>query len=327
MAAARAWEAAVRKKSPLGQGLKWRGILCAGGWAALGLAAAGCANTWDTLSSRRFRDKPMETLFSKEDPMVALRNNGEGDDRIRAMHAIQEPKRNGGSDAQQDELVQILGRTATEDKAALCRLAAIDALSRFEDPRVPPILVTAYRNATIEEPQSAANAASESGIEQVGLRRRHIAAPPSTFAPEIVTAIQCRSLEALGATHSPAGLAMLCDIASKPAKPLAKETDANKGDLINPFGDGVDEEKVRVAAVRALGSFTGDQQAMLVLIGLLKNEKDVVVRSRAHEALMKITGQNLPATADVWEAWLRQGAPPMKQEPNLIQRVGAWFSQ
>jgi hypothetical protein len=294
------------------------------GGALLVLFATGCANTYDTLTSRRFRDKPMQTLFTSEDPMHVLRNVPEGDDRIRAMRALKEPKRHGGTDAQQDEVIQILARTATEDPAGLCRLAAVDALSRFEDPRVPQLLVTAYRNAPMDEPASIANAPAGNGVEQAGFRRRQAMFNTASFAPEVVTAIQCRSLEALAQTGSPAGLALLCDVAGTPAKPasLAKES----GESLPPMGDGIDHEKVRVAAVRALGQFHGNRQALQVLLSILKHEKDVVLRSRAHESLIQVTGQRLPPNAEAWETWLQQGAPPTQAETGLIERVGAWFA-
>ena len=285
-----------------------RGRWCAaGGWALLGLC--GCANTLDSLSTRRFRDRPFETMFSSPDPMVVLRTSAEGDERIRAMQVVKEPRKGGGSEAQQEELVGLLSTAATSDKSGLCRVAAIDALSRFEDPRVPEILVSAYHNAGVEAPISVANAPEPNNpVETVGFRRRPAAGPKrAVFGPEDVTAIQCRSLEALGQRPTPAGLTLLCEVASAPApKQEAKEP----LDLLNPSGEGVNRDAVRVAAVRALGQYRGDRQAAEVLIRILQTEKDVVLRSRAHESLIKVTGQKLPPDGPAWQEWLSGKQPP-----------------
>lgn len=257
-------------------------IAVCGLWAAL---AAGCANTFDAISSRRFRERPFDTMFSTPDPMTVLRGNSEGDERIRAMRAIKEPRTNGKSDTEQEELIQILGKTATSDSSGLCRVAAIDALGRFQDQRVPTILVTAYHNAPQQEPPSVANAAEPNEIETVGFRRKRFTQPRENFAPEDVTAIQCRSLAALGATRSPAGLTLLCEVATTPTpKQETKET----LDLLNPLGEGVKREEVRIAAVRALGNYPGEPRAIGALEQIMQNEKDVVLRSRAQEALGKI---------------------------------------
>ena len=47
--------------------------------------ATGCASTWETLSSRRFRDKPFGTMFGSEDPVEVLRTNPDGEAQARAM--------------------------------------------------------------------------------------------------------------------------------------------------------------------------------------------------------------------------------------------------
>src|SRR5262245_16977455 len=188
------------------------------GLALVGFGPPGCAHTLDTISSRRFRERPFETMFSTPDPMTVLRSSSEGDERIRAMHVIKEPIKNGRSETEQKELIQILATTATTDKSGLCRVAAIDALGRFQDPSVPQILASAYHNASVEAPPSVANAPDDSNpVETVGfLRRQAVGGKRAAFAPEDVTAIQCRSLEALGEGRSQQGLTLLCEVASTP---------------------------------------------------------------------------------------------------------------
>jgi HEAT repeat protein len=226
---------------------------------------------------------------------------------------------NGGTEAQQEEIISLLSRTATSDKSGLCRVAAIDALGRFEDPRVPQILTSAYHNAAVEAPASVANAPEDSGdVETVGFRRKSgLAARRAAFTPEDVTAIQCRSLEALGEGRSPAGLTLLCEVA---ATPIARAESKETHDLLNPLGEGVNREAVRVAAVRALGNYRGDRQAAETLIRILQNEKDVVLRSRAYESLVNVTGERLPPDAQVWQDWISRGRPAQPPAANTAER-------
>ena len=44
-------------------------------------------------------------------------------------------------------IVDYLARTAESDPSPVLRMEAINALGRFEDPRVPGILIAAYRHA------------------------------------------------------------------------------------------------------------------------------------------------------------------------------------
>src|SRR5436853_1666446 len=105
----------------------------------------------DTLTSRKFRKDPWNTtvhLIQPEDPLVVLRADPprDGDERAKAMRRLKEPIETGGTQPDQDEVVELLARTATSDPSPLLRLAAIDALSRFRDPRAAGVLMYAYQN-------------------------------------------------------------------------------------------------------------------------------------------------------------------------------------
>lgn len=63
--------------------------------AALVAAGSGCASTWESMTSRRFRDKPFETMFESEDPLTTLRESPDGETRARAMRRLKEPAANG----------------------------------------------------------------------------------------------------------------------------------------------------------------------------------------------------------------------------------------
>jgi hypothetical protein len=149
--------------------------------AALPLAC-GCAGFWDEVTSRDFT---FDALFTKPNPMVVLRDSPDGDKRAKALQALREPRQNGGSDADQDAVVKILLAAATTEKQPLCRLAAIESLSHFKDPRAVAGLKEAFYNA-------------------------------NTFTPETATVVRCRALAALGETGSPDAVELLARVVREP---------------------------------------------------------------------------------------------------------------
>ncbi|MFL5341358.1 MAG: HEAT repeat domain-containing protein [Gemmataceae bacterium] len=248
---------------------------------ALGLGAVGCANfnLWDDVTSREFKFK---NLYSKPDPMTVLRDNPDGDARARAMKALKEPALH-GKPQDQDDAVNYLTQAAVSDPRPLVRLAAIDALGRFQDARCAGPLVQAYQ-----------------------------AAADKTFAPDHVNSIRCEALAALGKKKSTEATTVLLDIAGrpKPEKSTTQLTALNVSDPLNkvtqPDDDDPAQRNLRLAAVRALGE-QGSQQAVPLLIPML-GDKDVALRDRAYEALQKLTGRkNLPLDAKEWQAALAAG--------------------
>ena len=272
-----------------------------GGAAACALGLTGCAGTYDLITSQRFKDRPFHTLFVTEDPMEVLEKVQEGDDRIRAMRNLKEPKENGGTQAQQDRVIAILQESATVDKRPLVRMAAVEALARFKDPRVGPILVATYHQAgqTAPKDPDITAAAALTGVKGAG-----------GFPLETVANLQCRSLEGIGEHRTPEGLQLLVQAASTPTekpKPAGGVETAGLFSLEADFGTGVDRIDVRLSAIRALGNYDKDPTAIRTLIAVLKTDKDVAVRGRAHESLVKITGQDLPCDGNTWQAWLDKG--------------------
>jgi HEAT repeat protein len=281
-----------------------------GGAATAALGLAGCAGTYDLVTSQRFKDRPFHTLFSSDDPVEVLEKVQEGDDRVRAMRNLKEPRENGGSAAQQDRVIAILQASATTEKRPLCRLAAVEALARFKDPRAGQILIAAYHNAPLDG-GPAATVGSPAPVSPAAVSGLGIRTAVSTFTPETVTTLQCRSLEALGKNRSPEGLQLLLQVAAAP-------TERPKANGVEPAGalmsleaqnqpSEADRTDVRLAAIRALGNYEKDPAATRALVGVLRTEKDVAVRGRAHESLVKITGQDLPADGQVWADWLDKG--------------------
>lgn len=152
------------------------------GMTCLCLGLCGCAGFWDEVTSREFK---LKSLFVKKEPLVVLRDSTDGDERAKAIRKLREPKQHGGSDQEQDLIVKILIEEAARSRQPLCRLAAIQQLGHFKDPRVVRGLEDAFYNTT-------------------------------AFAPDIATRIQCQSLLALGETGDPEAASFLIKILGEP---------------------------------------------------------------------------------------------------------------
>ena len=87
------------------------------------------------VTSQRFKERPFHTLFGSDDPIQILDTEQAGDQRVRAMGKLKEPREHGGTAAEEDKVIAILEASATTDPRPLCRLAAIEALADFKDPR------------------------------------------------------------------------------------------------------------------------------------------------------------------------------------------------
>ena len=174
--------------------------------AALSTAAlTGCAGTWDAVSSRKVRQDPM-SFFKSEDPMVVLRTKIAGTERAVAMRKVKEPAANGGSAAEQDEVMQILAQAATTDPSPVVRTAAIDALGRFRDPRGVAVLISAYQKADGIPGNTVLSATAD--VEPAGaLAKKDVddllaLSGPIGFQPELTTTIRQRTLAALAQSRA-----------------------------------------------------------------------------------------------------------------------------
>jgi HEAT repeat protein len=144
--------------------------------------SSGCAGLWDDVTSRDFTVKG---LFVKPEPMVVLKESADGDKRARALHALREPKENGGTDADQDAVVKVLTTAASSERQPLCRLAAIQSLAGFKDPRAVEGLKEAFYNA-------------------------------SSFPADTAVVIRCQALAALGETGNAAAIELLARVVREP---------------------------------------------------------------------------------------------------------------
>lgn len=158
-------------------------------WSVLSVAVAcgalsGCANFWDDVTSHEFHFK--DRFKRQPDPLWVVQNSLDGDARARAARKLREPLQNGGTQQEQDTVVQLLTWRAEHDPQPLCRLAAIQTLRDFRDPRA---------------------------FEGV---KRAYTAPFVGFNPETITVIRCAALEAMGATGNPEAIKLLVLVLRQP---------------------------------------------------------------------------------------------------------------
>lgn len=273
---------------------------------------SGCASTWDTLTSKRFRDKPFGTMFGSEDPMTVLRTNPDGEDRARAMTHLKEPAVNGKGEAEQDEALQILQTAATTDNSPWVRIAAIEALGKFQDPRAVPILTQAFYASTgISTP---APVAAGPAIEQVALNRparmaeRYGLNGPQGFPADQVMNIRGRILESLGKSQHPDAITFIGEVA--------------RGKVVSPHEEASSRNFVRQRAVASLSQMR-HKDSVRVLSDVLASEhnKDLTLTNLAHNGLVNLTGQKLPADPRRWNELVQAGNFELAPEPNAIQRA------
>ena len=227
----------------------WGFLLTAAALTSLGLG--GCCGFWEDVTSKDFQ---FQQLFVKPDPLVVLDKSDDGDKRAKALLALYEPKQHGGTNRQQDTVIEILVTAARTESRALCRLAAIESLGHFKDARAVQGIKDAYYVA-------------------------------SAFPPESCTMIKCKAVTALGNTGSPEAIDLLVNAVSE--RPMGD----TKGGLRD--ADQRQALDVRIAAARALGKFH-DPRAAGALEQVLRTEKDVALRDGARESLQACTGKKLP---------------------------------
>jgi HEAT repeat protein len=240
------------------------------------LSLCGCSNFWDEVTSNDFS---LNTYFNKPNPLVVLRDSQDGDKRAKALRALHEPKQYGGTDEEQEIVIKIVTTAAASERQPLCRLAAIQSLGGFKDPRAVQGLKEAFFNA-------------------------------SAFAPDTATVLRCQALTALGNTHNPAAVDLLATVVREPR---AEGPDQDKQQTLD----------IRIAAARALGNFS-HYQATSALVDVLRSEKDVALRSRAHESLELATGKHLSEDPKEWDELLHQPGDTslVEKQQKKIQVLG-----
>jgi HEAT repeat protein len=223
----------------------------------LTLGLCGCANLWDELSSHDFK---FNSLFSSPDPLTVLSESSDGNERAKALAALREPLQNGGTQKDQDKLIEILTTAATRDHTALCRMSAVRSLGRFKDPRAAQAIEAAYLDKKLP------------------------------FDSETDCLIRQQCLESLAETGGPIALRLLVLVAKEPA-------------TVSDTQDAQEALDRRLTALRGLAKFK-ESEAAAALAAVMRSDRDVAVRDRAHESLVACTGKNFGPDAPEWQVYL-----------------------
>lgn len=87
---------------------------------------------------------------------------------------------------------------------------------------------------------------------------------------------------------------------------------------------------LRFAAADSLGGHQ-NYHAASTLVKVLREDRDVALKYRAHQSLQKMTGRtDIPARADSWEEAFRQAAAtgqPLQREPSPLVKLVNWWSE
>jgi HEAT repeat protein len=304
--------------------------------AALALVplATGCTGTWDTLTSRRFREHPLQTtkrLIVPEDPVAVLLADPprEGDERAAAMRRLKEPMLYNGPPELHAAVLAVLEQAATADPSPVLRMEAIGALGRLHDPQASQILIAAYQNAHGRRPEEpsprtgapyggvvpAAGTSAGRSPTTASLERFTTVSGPTGYPPEWVTAIRCRAAESMGRTNQPEAAKFLAVVAGAGGTDVAIE--------------GGEERDVRLAALRGLGHCR-QPESVVALARVLETEsksKDTAIVGRTHEGLVHLTGKRLPPDPVAWNGVVQAGVvivPEPAWWENAVEQAAAW---
>jgi HEAT repeat protein len=157
------------------------------GWGILLLGFCGCVQFWDDVTSHSWH---MKDLWTKEDPLVTLRDSDDGYKRCRALTQLTEPDQKKNSSKEEHELyIKILTKAAMDDRDPLCRLGAIRALATYKDPRAARALEDLYQQRL-------------------------------PFTAELNTVIRQQALAAVVQTGNPDSRSLLIRVARSPSGPV-----------------------------------------------------------------------------------------------------------
>jgi hypothetical protein len=153
--------------------------------AILAIQLGGCASFWDDVTSRDFKFKD---LYTHKDPVSVLNTSEDGDARAKALRTLTEPKARGGTDAEQERVIEVLSRAAISEPQPGVRIAAIETLGKYKDPRAVTALTGAFEAANQLSGDAAAN-------------------------------VRCLALTSLGQTKRPEAVAYLVRVAQTQVAP------------------------------------------------------------------------------------------------------------
>jgi len=246
-------------------------------------ACLGCANLWDEITDHNFE---MSQLWNKPNPYLVLKESSDGTKRAKAFRTLHEPSQNGGSSADQDTIVKILTAAAVTEHTAVARMAAIETLGKFKDPRAADALIAAYYAAD---------------------RYKTAAGDTVKYSADMAGMLRCQSLQALGQQGDPKAVQHLVTVMRQPP---VRGAEADKQMVMDE----------RIAAARALAKFH-DPRAEEALLDILRTEKDIALKDCAHESLQVATGKKYPQESPEWDSLVnpapRSEAVASEQKPQV----------
>ena len=167
-----------------------------------------------------------------------------------------------------------------------------------EQDSVVRVLVT----AASQEPQSwcrlkaiEAPSTFKDPLAVQGLQEAYYAA--KSFPPQTRTALRCQSLAGLGRVGNPDAVDLLVTVVQQPPPEPSANNEEDKQFYLDE----------RLAAAEALAGYK-HYRALEALTQVLKTEKDVGLRNRAHQSLQIATGKKLPPDAQAWDDYLHPPA-------------------
>jgi HEAT repeat protein len=253
----------------------------------LPLICVGCANFWDEVTDRNFEFK---SLWSKPNPLVVLNESADGTQRAKALRALREPNQFGGTQTDQETIVKIVTTAAVSEHTAVSRIAAIESLTKFRDPRATQALIAAYYAS------DGYRTAQGDSVKYPG---------------DMASMIRCQSLRALGEQGNPAAVEHLVTVLRQPA---ARGAELDRQMVMDE----------RITAARALAKYN-DPRAEEALLNVLRTEKDIALKDRAYESLQTATGKKLPPDPKAWEDALNlslpQDAVATRPQPGQVQQA------
>lgn len=261
--------------------------------AAIGgvvLASVGCAARWDEMLSHE-RDWSYITGIGKPHPLTVVRDNPDGARRAQALNELREPLQNGGNAQDQEAYLRVLEVSATTDIEPLCRLAAVRTLGKYRDPRAARVLEEVYQ-LPIRRPKSSDDRVL-------------------FFTQDTNNFIRKEALVGLEKLGNEESRHLLIRVARQPGPSLESSLE-----------DRQQTQDEKIVAIRALGKYK-QQECVDALVYILRSEKDIALRDRAHQSLEESTAKRWPAQR---EAWLKDNVQPLPEQ-NVIERVTGWVTK
>jgi hypothetical protein len=124
-----------------------------------------------------------------------------------------------------------------------------------------------------------------------------------TYSAELSNLIRQEALKALAETGQPVAVRRLIEVAKEPP---AEGSAQDKQEVLDR----------RLTAIRGLGKYNYPE-ATDTLVVILRTDKDVAVRKRAHESLQSATGKELPPNPQAWAEYLH---PEMRRPGEALAR-------